>query len=565
MPPQSSPPSRRRLVVRSWPRLAATTLVLPMAVVATVVVVSDPGSAVAVNGPDGALLSSSAVAELRVTVAGDGGGGLGGVRVLLDDVDVTAAAGVGAGGLTRECARACEGDSPNPGGGGAEHRPQMLTWQPGALEDGEHELVVEVPRRFPRRDLVRRWRFEVDNEPPVLALDEPQGPAPLDQPVEITGTVDDESATVTADGTPVEVADGRFTLAYDAPPADPVLIEAVDAAGNAASERVQLPVVASRVEVDVLRSVHVSFHGWAEASLRERILELAEAGLVSSVQLDLKDESGTVGYDTQVPLAEEIGAETPIYDLAAAVEELHGRGVHVVGRIVAFRDPVLAEHAWASGQRDLVIQTPAGDPYAGYGGFTNFAHPEVVAYNVDLAEEAARLGVDDILWDYVRRPDGAVGNLVIDGLAGTPEQAIVDFLAEADARLAPYAVGHGASVYGIAVDRPTEIAQDIPAIAEHVDYVAPMLYPSHWGPGEYGVANPDGQPYDIVLASMRAFVAAVDGRRARIVPWLQDFSLGATYGPDQVAAQIQATADAGVDEWLLWDPAVTYTRAALER
>lgn len=231
---------------------------------------------------------------------------------------------------------------------------------------------------------------------------------------------------------------------------------------------------------------------------------------------------------------------------------------------MAFRDPVLAEHAWASGERDLVIQTPAGEPYAGYGGFTNFAHPDVVAYNTDLAVEAARLGVDDILWDYVRRPDGPVGDLVLDGLTTTPEQAIVDFLAEADARLAPYDVGHGASVYGIAVDRPTEIAQDIPAMAEHVDYIAPMLYPSHWGPGEYGVAHPNAQPYDITLAAMRAFTAAVDGSRARIVPWIQDFSLGVTYGPEEVAAQLQAAADAGVDEWLLWDPGVTYTRAALE-
>ena len=119
-------------------------------------------------------------------------------------------------------------------------------------------------------------------------------------------------------------------------------------------------------------------------------------------------------------------------------------------------------------------------------------------------------------------------------------------------------------MFGVAATRPEEVAQDIPAMARHLDYVAPMLYPSHWGPGEYDVADPNGQPYEITLASSKDFVRQVRGSGARIVNWLQDFSYGRTYGPAEVRAQIKASRDAGVDEFILWDAAVTYTADALE-
>jgi hypothetical protein len=121
----------------------------------------------------------------------------------------------------------------------------------------------------------------------------------------------------------------------------------------------------------------------------------------------------------------------------------------------------------------------------------------------------------------------------------------------------------GASVYGIAATRPTEIAQDIPTMAESADYIAPMVYPSHWGPGEYGVANPNRSPYPIVRRSLADFQRLVRGSDTQIMPWLQDFSLGVTYGPAQVRAQIRAAEDAGIDSFLLWNAAARYTRAAL--
>ncbi|HWB73065.1 MAG TPA: putative glycoside hydrolase [Egibacteraceae bacterium] len=436
---------------------------------------------------------------------------------------------------------------------------ETLVYRPQGAGDGVHRVEVRVDRGLGLPDARARWTFEVDTAPPRLRLAAVPDEIPIDQPVEIAGAVDGE-AVVTVGGQPVQLRDGGFSVSYPMPPPGPVQVVATDPAGNQTTADVPITVAIPEV-----RGVHVTAAAWATPSLRDPILRMIEEGRITAVELDIKDESGVVGYDSQVPLAREIGAVKALYDLGETVRTLHDLGVRVIGRLVCFRDPVHAEAAWEAGERDQVIQTPAGGPYADYGGFTNFAHPQVRAYQIDLAEEAAAAGFDEILYDYVRRPDGPLETMVFPGLQGTPEAAIASFLGETRQRLRARRALLGASVFGIAATRPLEIAQDIPAMARHVDYIAPMLYPSHWRRGEYDVADPNGQPYDIVFRSLQDFQSAVAGSDTRIVPWLQDFSLGRAYGPDQVRAQIQAARDVGIDEWLLWDPKVTYTAAALER
>jgi hypothetical protein len=183
----------------------------------------------------------------------------------------------------------------------------------------------------------------------------------------------------------------------------------------------------------------------------------------------------------------------------------------VIGRLVCFRDPVLAAKAWQTKRRDWVIQTPDGGPYAGYGGFANFANEAVRRYEIAIAVNAAKLGVDDILYDYVRRPDGPISSMRFPGLRGDPANAIVRFLRESRQALAPYKTYLGASVFGIAATRPSEVAQPVRRMAAELDYVAPMVYPSHWARGEYGVADPNAEPRAIVQRSLVDFQRAVAG------------------------------------------------------
>jgi hypothetical protein len=546
-------------------RLRRLGLLLATALVAAAcsTLAATPERVLTIDGPeDGGLYNADGVADLSLRVAAalemaDGGDAdasqpdLSDLRVLLDGDDVTDEAEVDR---------------------------DELTWVPGDLEDGERTVILASDpstEEEPDADLevLETWTFTVDATPPELEVALPDGGLVAGQPVTIEGVTEAGAVVSVGDEEVTAGDDGSWAVELASPPEGELAIVATDAAGNSTSDEVGgFVVVPSRATVDELRTVHVSFCGWATPSLREPVLQMIDDGLINAVQIDLKDETGKIGFPTENELAAQVGSDQPdcLIDIEAAVAQLHERDVPVVGRVVAFADPVLAPWAWENGDRDMVIQTADGDIYTGrYAGFTNFANPDVIEYNISIAEEAAAMGVDHILWDYIRKPDGPVSGFTFAGLEGTPEEALVEFTRLADERLAPYGVEHGASLYGVSGDRPWEVSQDVEGMADHLDYVAPMIYPSHWGPGEYGVANPLMQPYDMVAATLEVWLEATEGKRARVAPWLEDSNWPIRLGyPDRasyVEEQIRATYDAGINEWLLWDSAVRYTTGGMRQ
>ncbi len=436
-----------------------------------------------------------------------------------------------------------------------------LVLAPSGLREGEHRLSIRQGGGLLGASSTRTFRFVVDRTPPRLTL----GTLTRHRgsPLLVAGRVS-ETAKLSIDGKKIALDGGAFSTRLRPPVPETILVAAHDRAGNVT--RLTAPVaIVPRSPGAPVRAVHVTFYAWADPALRRGVMRLIDERRINAVELDLKDESGTIGFDAPIPLARRSGAVRAVVDLRKAVRQLHARGIRVIGRLVCFRDPILAAAAWRRGNRTQVIQTPDGRPYAGYGGFTNFADPVVRRYNIDVAVAAAALGVDDVLFDYVRRPDGPSSSMVFPGLHGSPESAIVSFMRETRLALRPYGTYLGASVFGVAADRPREVAQPVRAMAREADYIAPMVYPSHWGPGEYDVADPNSEPYAIVQRSLKAFQQDVRNTGARVVPWLQDFSLGVAYGPDQVRAQIAGARANGIREFLLWDPTVTYTADALNR
>src|SRR5690606_4899317 len=152
--------------------------------------------------------------------------------------------------------------------------------------------------------------------------------------------------------------DGGFELSFERPPAGPVTIEATDRAGNRTTTSVVVPVT-----YPGLRAVHVSAAAWDSEQLRGPIIRMIDEGRIDAIVIDLKDDTGTVGYDTAGPRAHEIGAVVPQYDLEGLVATIEDRGARVIGRIAAFRDPRLVGAAWAAGQGDQVVQSVRGGPY----------------------------------------------------------------------------------------------------------------------------------------------------------------------------------------------------------
>lgn len=440
-----------------------------------------------------------------------------------------------------------------------------VVYHPEGLSDGEHTFTAEIPAGGPlgwlRDGPAAAAAFTVDTTAPELEVTPPEAAASYRDPVTVRGRAPDAARVSIGATTVTPAADGSFETELPHHPSGSEVV-AVDSAGNTTKKA-----LTAGIDLPRMRAVHVTAYAWSDDGMRESVLNMARQGRIDTVQLDIKDEDGVVGYDSKVPLARSTGAATPIYRARDALRQLHEMGVQVVGRIVAFRDPTLAGWAWHNGRPDWVVQNPAGQPYSSHYGaiaFTNFAHPEVRAYNIALAVEAGELGFDGIMYDYVRRPDGSLSSMKFTGLTRPATEAVAGFLGQAREPVHAAGAHLSAAVYGIAATRPDQIAQDIRLIAKQVDFVAPMIYPSHWGPGEYGVADPNNQPYDIVAASLRDFQTATKGTTASVIPWLQDFSLGADYGDAQVRAQIDAARRTGIDSFFLWNPAVSYHEGALD-
>jgi hypothetical protein len=431
----------------------------------------------------------------------------------------------------------------------------VVTVTASDVSGGKHQLTVKADGSSVTR------AFTVDTTPPALTVDAPATAASLRTPVTVRGIARD-AVKVTAGTQTVPVqADGRFSVTFPAPPAG-LPVVAVDAAGNRASH-----VVNVAVKHPVMRGVHLTGYGWNANVLRNPVLKLVRQHKINTIELDIKEEDGYVDYDTSVSLAHQIHGVRALYDPRKVIAQLHGMGVRVVGRIVCFRDPKLARWAWAHGHHDWVVQSPNGGIYnsAKYGGaaFTNWASKQVQDYNIALATEGAKLGFDDIMYDYVRRPDGPERTMRFVGAKVGAPAGVAKFVEDTSGPVRSNGAYLGLAVFGVSATRPKEVGQDIPAMAKWVDYVAPMVYPSHWAPGEYNVANPNAQPYPIVNRSLKDFQKKVAGTNAQVMPWLQDFSLGVTYDVAHVQAQIRAAARDGIPSFFLWNAGCDYQGGAL--
>jgi hypothetical protein len=310
-----------------------------------------------------------------------------------------------------------------------------------------------------------------------------------------------------------------------------------------------------------LRGVHVTMALAGIPGKLEQYIAMKRSGL-NAIELDVKDENGEVGWPVDVPLARTVGSGLRYYDPERAAGRIHAAGLYLIGRIVTFEDPILSERA-----PQLAIRRADGSRWLTNGGlgWTNEYDKRVWKYNVDIAVQAAKLGFDEIQFDYVRFPsDGDLSQIRYPGAHTQPMGWTVPaFLRYARSRLHPLGVRLSVDVFGLSATRDLGIGQFPARIAPLVDAIYPMVYPSHYAHGEYNIGNPDDRPGTTVAYSLRDFRSKVEGRKTMLVPWLQDFSLGRTYTLADVQDQIQAARLEHVKGFMLWNAAGVYTVKAL--
>ena len=315
---------------------------------------------------------------------------------------------------------------------------------------------------------------------------------------------------------------------------------------------------AARTMPAFTRGVHVS-SPWA--SIPGNLDKVLAAPGLNLIQLDVKDEGGEVsGIVNGVPaLAVRSGALHDYYDLQHITQLAHDRHIWVVARIVGFKDPIAAK-----ANPSIAIRDVHGGIWKDGGGVSwlNQYSPGAWNYLIGLAKAAARTGVDEVQFDYMRFPsEGSLGDMRFPHKVKEPMDATIPrFLAAARKALAPYNVKLGIDVFGLAADHNLGIGQNIARIGKHVDVISPMLYPNHYTAGELGIIDPNADPSSTVALSMGTFrQQLIDSPSVKLRPWLQDFG---GYGLPQVLAQTSAAKRQGAIGWMLWDSAMTYTWGA---
>jgi len=345
--------------------------------------------------------------------------------------------------------------------------------------------------------------------------------------------------------------------------------EAPPAAVGATSTPRAAPATPASKSMFGLRAVHMTASSWAYKPLHDPVVQMLKDHKIDTIELDIKDEDGHVQYKSNVPVFQQDGSEKDTtYDPAAVLKEIHDLGGKVVGRIVAFKDPLLAKWAFANGHPSWGVQDKSGNPYHagtyGTAAFTNLASPEVQQANADLAVEATKLGFDAIMYDYVRRPEGPIGSEVYPGIGNQQAQEVIaDFLGKVEPQV--HAAGGllGAAVFGISAFTAAgsgDVAQNIPEMSKHLDFISPMDYPSHWNKGEYGVAVPWESPYDILYRSLMDYNRQAAEGTAIVIPWIQDFNFPGqpAWTNEGVQAQIKAAHDDGINSFFLWNAFAKY-------
>ncbi|HZJ99783.1 MAG TPA: putative glycoside hydrolase, partial [Tissierellaceae bacterium] len=309
-----------------------------------------------------------------------------------------------------------------------------------------------------------------------------------------------------------------------------------------------------------------------EINKLEKALGIVKASEINALVIDIKNDHGHVTWNSELEIVNQVASniEVRFSDYNPLIDYLDKNEIYKIARIVAFKDPLFAKS-----KPDHAILLKEGGVYLDNAGesWVNPFDEYVWKYVVGLSKEAALRGFEEIQYDYVRFPDRAAYYNPITEFPGRndrkKDEGIEDFLSFARKELEPYNVHLAADVFGIVThswdDIPDDIGQTWRKVANQVEYICPMIYPSHYGTGLYGYDVPDKHPYEISrLAVMEAIERnAAQKEPAIIRPWFQGFSAPwvrghIKYDAKAISDQMVAAHELGVEEYIIWNASNNY-------
>jgi hypothetical protein len=337
-----------------------------------------------------------------------------------------------------------------------------------------------------------------------------------------------------------------------------------------------------------VKAVYITGASAGNEAFLDKIINFTKNTELNAVVIDVK-EDGKVNYESNLKSVRDIKGYSELYNVEKVIKKLKDNGIYVIGRVVCFRDNHLAIK-----RPDLAIKRRDGSIWKENNAiaWTNPFNQEVWEYNIEIAKEAVEKGFDEIQFDYVRFP--AVSNKEVYYGENLPEKAdaINGFLKEAAAELKEKGAIVSADIFAIVCESPGDtegIGQVLERVGMDIDYISPMIYPSHYANNSRGMMGngvgqsingivftaPDLKPYEVVynvLEKTKNRISEVENYKAEVRPYIQGFTASylpkgyyQVYGPEQIKQQIKAVYDAGYEEWIVWDAGNNYVENAFKK
>lgn len=344
---------------------------------------------------------------------------------------------------------------------------------------------------------------------------------------------------------------------------------------------------------DAVKGIYMTSCVASRKDLRANLVKLIDETELNAVVLDIKTYDGRISFPVENEIlkpAEGGGCFVP--DLQDFIDELHAKNIYVIGRIAVFQDVfMVGKHperaVKKSSDKNLVWKDYKGIPWMDAGGEDHWK------YISELGHESWNIGFDELNFDYIRFPsDGNMKDIYYPFSEGKVKSSVMEsFFAYLHDSFKGTDVKISADLFGMVTTNPDDlnIGQILEKALPYFDYIAPMVYPSHYPNNAFNLGDPNKHPYEIVNHSMKVAVARTISTTTRIStllgsviasttpklytkesfdrnklrPWLQDNNYPVPYTAEMVKAQIQATYDAGLNSWMLWNAGNRYTREAL--
>ena len=304
---------------------------------------------------------------------------------------------------------------------------------------------------------------------------------------------------------------------------------------------------------DGVKGIYLNSYDFLNSEKMSSIKTILDETVINTLVIDVKTDNGHLMYDSNVQESYEINNERVKFSKASLKDLKTNHNIYLIARVVAFQDPLFAK----TYEESSVFDSKTNSIFSKNGQyFLDPSDPKSRNYVLNVAIEACRLGFDEIQFDYIRYPDTVHSNLVYkeESTFDNRTRNINSFLDEATEILHGEGCLVSADIFGYVLQTKSDngIGQHLETIVKSVDFISPMVYPSHYSNGSFGYQYPNKYPYEVVSAALN------DGLNRGIeIKQLRPYLQGFWHSTEDVKLNIKAAEDMGLD-WIIWNNSSVY-------